>query len=146
MALAHTRGSVVIAALIFIEMIAAGVLFQADQDRVYFLGRPLKIACSFKQATGKPCPGCGLTRGIVLSVHGRLRDAWALSPSGPLLTAGSLALAICMSWYSRFGTPRALRWMQIGFVSYACLAITIWLSAWIRLIAEANDSGITSHL
>lgn len=34
---------------------------------------PLPDTCSFKNLTGLPCPGCGLTRSIVAGLHGDFR-------------------------------------------------------------------------
>jgi len=34
---------------------------------------PIPDTCSFKNLTGLPCPGCGLTRSIVAAMHGDFR-------------------------------------------------------------------------
>ncbi len=34
---------------------------------------PIPDTCSFKNLTGLPCPGCGLTRSIVAGMHGDFR-------------------------------------------------------------------------
>lgn len=36
--------------------------------------------CPFLAATGKPCPGCGFTRGAVALLQGDLRSAWQHHP------------------------------------------------------------------
>ena len=66
-------------------------------------------ACSFKQATGRPCPGCGLTRGFCAISHGRFADALHFNPFSFLLYAGTLAVAL---WplLSR-GSPRLKEWV-----------------------------------
>jgi hypothetical protein len=35
-------------------------------------------------------PLCGMTRGVVAALHGRLGRAWAYNPASPLLVAGAL--------------------------------------------------------
>ncbi len=60
--------------------------------------------CPYRARTGKPCPTCGITRGVASFNRLRLRDAWAYNPwSVPLgaalwlALAGSLALATASS-------------------------------------------------
>jgi len=66
------------------ELLVINLAFTADSDFVYLLGRPINVACAARQRFGVPCPTCGLTRGFVLTVHGHVREAWRLSPTGPL--------------------------------------------------------------
>jgi hypothetical protein len=53
-------------------------------------GPPL---CPFRLLTGLPCPGCGLTRSVVCTLHGDLASAMMFHPLGPLVVA-ALALAV----------------------------------------------------
>jgi hypothetical protein len=57
------------------------------------LGLPL---CMFRQLTGLPCPGCGLTRSMIVLAHGDLATAALMHPGGfPLfLLLVGLALLI----------------------------------------------------
>ncbi len=32
--------------------------------------------CLFKNLTGRPCPGCGMTRAISAAAHGNFKQAW----------------------------------------------------------------------
>lgn len=48
----------------------------------------LPSLCIFKNITGLPCPGCGLTRSVVYSAHGQWQQAIAYHPFGPLFLAG----------------------------------------------------------
>lgn len=41
------------------------------------LGRGI---CYFKNLTGIPCPGCGMTRSFLLILQGRFKQAWELHP------------------------------------------------------------------
>ncbi len=50
----------------------------------------LPSVCPFFNATGLPCPGCGLTRSFVCLGHGHLRESFAWHPLGPLLFSGAL--------------------------------------------------------
>ena len=136
----RATGAAVIAVLIFVELIAVFALFQADLDHVYFNGHPLNTSCSFKQATGLPCPGCGTTRGVVLSVHGHLRDAWTLSPSGPLAAVGAFALGLSLAAYSIFGGPPMVRWIRRGFLTYSVVAVTLWAWGWISTVHRLDST------
>ncbi len=48
----------------------------------------LPSVCIFKNITGLPCPGCGLTRSVVYSAHGQWQQAITYHPFGPLFLAG----------------------------------------------------------
>src|SRR5678816_2325472 len=41
--------------------------------------------CLFHDATGLPCPGCGLTRSLSSAMHGLFRESWHHHPMGPLI-------------------------------------------------------------
>jgi len=66
--------------------------------------------CGMLQATGKPCPTCGVTTSFVLAAHGRFAEALVNQPFGFVLfflVAGCLAglvftLATGRSWYPVF--------------------------------------------
>ena len=57
--------------------------------------------CVFREHTGWPCPGCGLTRAADGLVHGRLGAAFAANPLGAL--AGclfALAAVVAIAQYA----------------------------------------------
>lgn len=57
-----------------------------DQQRLTLAGQwVLPELCFFKRMSQRDCPGCGLTRSIVLAVHGNAVAAWQMHPVGPLL-------------------------------------------------------------
>src|SRR5579871_5461233 len=70
------------------------MLLRADETRVFFAGRALDWKCGFHTAAGLPCPTCGLTRSVVMSLHGEFVRAWHLAPGGPALVIGLAALAL----------------------------------------------------
>ncbi len=41
------------------------------------LGRGI---CYFRNITGMPCPGCGMTRSFLLILQGKFKQAWELHP------------------------------------------------------------------
>ncbi len=50
--------------------------------------------CTFKIATGRPCPGCGLTRAYCAISHGRLGDAFYFNPFSFVLYSATVVLAL----------------------------------------------------
>ncbi|MBB4136022.1 DUF2752 domain-containing protein [Gordonia humi] len=52
------------------------------------------VLCPFRRLTGLPCPGCGLTRSFVYTMHGDLPAAFAAHAFGPPLVAFSLVAAV----------------------------------------------------
>jgi hypothetical protein len=49
--------------------------------------------CPLRRLTGVPCPFCGMTTGVVSTVHGDLSAAIAANPAAPLLV-----LAVIAAW------------------------------------------------
>jgi Protein of unknown function (DUF2752) len=41
----------------------------------------LRPFCLFKAVTGVPCPGCGITRGVVAILRGDFARAWRRNPA-----------------------------------------------------------------
>jgi hypothetical protein len=56
-------------------VLTISVLFSADT-------LPNIPLCWFKNWTGLPCPGCGLTHSVCALSHGRFVDAWHYHPFG----------------------------------------------------------------
>jgi hypothetical protein len=69
----------------------------ADRDLVYFRGEPLPEACSLRKLYGLPCPTCGMTRGLVLAVHGKLADSVSTNAAAPVLAGIGLALGLLLA-------------------------------------------------
>jgi hypothetical protein len=133
----------VVGAVLLLELVITSVAFSADNDFVYFFGRRINIVCAARQRLGVPCPTCGLTRGFVLTVHGRIREAWRLSPTGPLAVGGILGMGIALLAFTSFErrrTPAQLagmkRWLQTGALAYGGLATLIWISSWVSVVTR----------
>jgi hypothetical protein len=85
--------------------------------------------CPFRQATGWPCPGCGLTRVADRFSHGNLIGAWHANPLGAvgaflfvvaiLLTALHLAFRAPMPRLEV--APVEARWMRVAL--FTALAV-----------------------
>jgi hypothetical protein len=55
--------------------------------------RPLPDLCPIHRVTGHKCPGCGMTRALVLLWRGRPRQAIRSNPASPFVFAALLYLA-----------------------------------------------------
>jgi len=118
---------------ILLQMAAGRLLLDADELRVYVLGHPINWACALKARFGLPCPTCGLTRSIVLSLHGEIARAWNVAPGGPVAVLGCLALAIALLLLNGVA-PRLRERMKTairsGALAYAAIAATVWIAGW----------------
>jgi hypothetical protein len=66
----------------------------------------LPSICPFYQATGLPCPGCGLTRAFVCIAHGRFAESLHWHPLGLLIFA--TAILFWLDYGARVVTGGAL--------------------------------------
>jgi hypothetical protein len=130
--------------LLILQAAVAYVLLRADEERVYFLGRPLTWVCALKSSLHLPCPTCGMTRSLVLSLHGELTRAWHIAPGGPVFLFGMLALAACLLILSAIQVCGAVPWRELAkswvrrcAVAYAGIATMVWLAGWAVSFAAA---------
>jgi hypothetical protein len=112
---------------------AAAVLLDATREGVYLVGHRLDFVCGMKQLFGIPCPACGLTRGVVLTLHGRLADALAVNPAGPLVALGVAALA---AWLA-LGASRGAATTAPSRVltSYSAFTLAVLVAHWLVVLA-----------
>jgi hypothetical protein len=52
------------------------------------------VLCTFRRATGLPCPSCGLSRSWSALLHGRFRESVAFHPLGPIKVLAAVALML----------------------------------------------------
>ena len=125
-----------VAALVLV--VAAALLdVTPARDGVTLLGWRLPEACGLKRATGWPCPGCGLTRSVILAAHGQL-EAFRLHAVGPILFVLAALQVPYRAWRLARGAPRA----RLGAVRGRVLAALVaaiglhWLWALARHAAS----------
>lgn len=71
---------------------------------------PAMQVCAFKQLTGRPCPGCGMTRAFCAISHGRIGDAMHFNPFGFVFYFGAVMLALWPLLSALF--PKFKAWVQ----------------------------------
>lgn len=65
-----------------------------DQPLIVLGSRRIPELCLFHRATGRRCPGCGMSRAFVLLWRGRVREAIKSNPVSPLMFAALAWLAL----------------------------------------------------
>jgi hypothetical protein len=96
--------------------------------------------CGFKQRTGLPCPGCGMTTAALAFAQGKIVEAFAIQPAGGLLCSAMVVVAVLAFAVAIFGVY--FRFIQRFFAEvklrYMILALLIVLAAgWAVTLARA---------
>lgn len=127
-----------------VDLVIGRVLLRADETRVYLAGRALDFECAFHAATGLPCPTCGLTRSVVMSLHGEFARAWSMAPAGPVAVAGLAVFALAMlalafvQWAGAEDRAAYARlWIRKGALAYGAVATIVWLGGWVAHLESA---------
>lgn len=100
---------------------------QTSFDRVWFLGIQLPPVCAFRLITGLDCPGCGLTRSVILAAHGNLWQSYLMHIWGIPFTLLILfqlpyrSLLIILGRTTSFGLRPGLRRWITQFVVLSLL-------------------------
>ena len=120
------------------------LVLRADEASVYVLGAPLGWVCALKRNTGLPCPTCGMTRSVLLSLQGEFGRAWRMAPGGPVLVWGGILFAAAMlalAVVQGLGTgrlePAIKASIRRGLWIYAALGIVVWLGGWVAGVEAA---------
>jgi hypothetical protein len=91
------------------------------------------VLCQFKRVTGRPCPGCGSTRGVLALLEGRPLEAWLWNPLvmsalGALVLLATLRAATARRFELELDRPtRALAW-----TCGSALLVANWIWLWDR--------------
>ena len=139
-----TGGAGASGALLLLALFAARAFASATPERVYVLGYEAHWACLFSRLFALPCPGCGLTRGTLLALDGRLTEAFALNPAAPLVVFGLAALAAALiSLHLLRGTRSAhaaglfAQRLRTGVRLYGALTGAVLLVNWLAQLLRA---------
>lgn len=132
---------VLIAAILLLQLALAFVLLTADHDTVYVDGKPIRVACSFKQHFGIPCPACGISRSVVMTLHGDVATASDLNPGGPLGVLLMLYFSAAMLWLALRRSDRTIRVIQWSTASLGMVLIAAICVHWVMAVSEARHNG-----
>jgi len=100
--------------------------------------------CTFRRATGLPCPTCGLTRSFCALGRGAVGDAFAQFPLGPVLYAVLAAVMVRSGLIALTGRPRMERTARVLVRSIPVLAAAA-LVAWIVRLWLLFASGAAAE-
>jgi hypothetical protein len=130
--------------LLLLALLAARAFASASAERVYVFGYEAHWACLFRQLFALPCPGCGLTRGSLLALDGRLSEAFALNPAAPLVVFGVAALAVSLLSLAALRRGRSARAaslfahrLRAGVRLYGALLGAVLLVNWLAELFRA---------
>jgi hypothetical protein len=90
---------------------------------------PKMSVCSFRVMTGRPCPGCGLTRGFCCISHARFGEAIYYNPFSFVFYAGTLFLLFWPFLAWRF--PKLKQWgRDTNLLMYAIPGLIVAMFFW----------------
>ena len=132
-----------VGALLLLQLAFVRLVASATTERAYLFGRALHWDCWFKERLGFPCPTCGMTRSVLLSLQGQFTEAARLNPAGLLLVFGlvlfSFALLFLM-FYRERRTPHAAgavhRRIRLGASVYGSFLVLVLFAHWLTEIAS----------
>lgn len=134
-----SRAAFFLGSTCLLSLAVVNLITSASTERVLFFGRQTHIGCWFKDRFHSPCPICGLTRSIVLTLHGSLQEAFNMHIAGPLalvaiVVFGSLMLCISVlkrgvraSGFLSGIELKILSGMVIYFAGVTALTIIYWI-------------------
>ncbi|HJR08657.1 MAG TPA: DUF2752 domain-containing protein [Pyrinomonadaceae bacterium] len=129
-------------ALLLLQLAIVRALASATSERAYFAGRELNWGCWFRDHFRIPCPTCGMTRSVLLSLQGQLGEAARLNPAGPMLVVGLIILSLSLIFLMFYRQEHAglaagavHRRIRIGASVYGSLLVVVLFAHWITEIA-----------
>ncbi|MFL6334013.1 MAG: DUF2752 domain-containing protein [Pyrinomonadaceae bacterium] len=119
------------AALLASLALARG-LASASPAAVHVAGRELPVVCPSRLLFGVNCPGCGMTRSVLLTLGGDLHSALNVNPAGPFFVAALILLALQLLLAARAPEAgaavrrRLLPWASLYGVVVASVMLIQW--------------------
>jgi hypothetical protein len=82
---AASRGPHLVVLAACSSIVIAAFFLVPSGDTITFGRFTFPTICTFRQATGVPCPGCGLTRSVVAATHGDWSASYRYNRLGPIV-------------------------------------------------------------
>ena len=126
------------AALLASLAVARG-LADASPAAVNIAGHEMPVICPSRLLFGVNCPGCGMTRSVLLTLGGDLRGALSVNPAGPFLVVALVLLAaqlLLAAHVPEGGTSvkrRLLPWVSL----YSAVVASVMLIQWVGGLGHA---------
>jgi hypothetical protein len=120
---------------------------RADAQRAFLFDHPLPTLCALRESLGLPCPTCGLTRALGLTLHGELGAAWQLFPAAPLVLlslAGFAVALLTLDWRRAAGSARratARTLLTRATLGAGGISVVVWLVDYATRLAEATQGA-----
>jgi hypothetical protein len=127
----HYLSSRLAGIFLFLGLVVLRVMAWADANQVWLFGRQLNWGCWFREHYGFPCPTCGMTRSVILTVHGDFNNAFLLNPAGPFLIAGLLVVILIALRLPLAGLKEIKsRQLALGLSLYGWIFVCVMLGQW----------------
>lgn len=96
--------------------------------------------CNFYEATGLPCPSCGMTTAFASMAHGQIGRAFLAQPLGALgfvicLVLLPIALGAAISGKNLFGVFAGLPWYRLSW-ALGVLFVAAWVFKIVVMILQ----------
>ena len=96
----------------------------------YFMGEQMGGPCDFREASGHPCPTCGMTRSWVRASRGQLLEAARFHAAGTLLFLGLVTTGVVGAIRLIRGDPKAVpipsKWLMVAVLGWVAAHMLQW--------------------
>jgi hypothetical protein len=129
---------------LLLACLAVRLCCSADEQQTWLFGHAFGAECAFRLRFGIPCPNCGMTRAVIVALHGQWLRAWRIAPGGAAFVAATLVsaatlIALGIVRMRSAGPLAAKAERQAPRTIYACavLVLMVWFAGWIAAVAQA---------
>lgn len=99
--------------------------------------------CPFFRVTGIPCPGCGLTRAVMLLIHGDVRASLRFHAFAPILLLFILVLVLAALLPEKLIQPIISRTEQVeGQTKFTLIILSGLILYWLARLLFLNSSFV----
>ena len=122
----------VLATLLIIMATLRFVSITPGRNNIVVAGRPVPSLCLASRITGRPCPGCGITRSLHYFMQGNFDQAVNMHPSALWLAA----LIAAQTAYRLTAITIHKRCKQWWKLDAAASTVTLLLAAYVPVIVK----------